>query len=96
MSTLKASLFRPRVVGDADRGAIARVIVRFQKLNVLPRRLLAEFGIDEIIHIEMDVFGIPEEQIRGIASKIASATSILSAQWRRIASVRNLNALTDC
>jgi hypothetical protein len=42
-------------------GAIARVIERFQNLNVLPRRVIAEFGIDDIIHIEVDVCGMPEE-----------------------------------
>ncbi len=60
MNSLSA-LFRLRVVADTDPGAIARVVERFQNLNVLPRRISAEFGIDQIIHIEVDVFGMPEE-----------------------------------
>ena len=84
MSSSTASLFRLRVVADTDPGAIARVIERFQNLNVLPRRVIAEFGTDEIIHIQVDVFGVSEEQIKVIAAKIGSATSIVSAHWHRL------------
>jgi hypothetical protein len=84
MNSSTASLFRLRVVADADPGAIARVIERFQNLNVLPRRVIAEFGINEIIHIQVDVFGVPAEQLKVIAAKIASATSIVSAHWHRL------------
>jgi hypothetical protein len=64
MSSATVSLFRLQVLADADPGAIARVIERFQNLNVLPRRVIAEFGIDETIHIQVDVCGLPEEQIK--------------------------------
>jgi hypothetical protein len=84
MSSSTASLFRLRVVADADPGAIARVLERFQNLNVLPRRVIAEFGINEIIHIEVDVFGMPEEQLKVIAAKIGSASTIVSAHWHRL------------
>jgi hypothetical protein len=84
MSSLTVSLFRLRVVADTDPGAIARVIERFQNLNVLPRRVIAEFGIDQIIHIQVDVCGLPEEQLKLIAAKISSATSIVSAHWQRL------------
>ena len=84
MSTSTVSLFRLRVVADADPGAIARVIERFQNLNVLPRRVIAEFGIDDIIHIEVDVCGLSEEHLKVIAAKIGSATSIVNAHWYRL------------
>ena len=84
MSSSTALLFRLRVVADGDPGAIARVIERFQKLNVLPRRVIAEFGINEIIHIQVDVFGMPEDQLKVIAAKIGSATGIVSAHWHRL------------
>ncbi len=45
----------------ADPGAIARVIERFQNLNVVPRRVIAEFSIDDSIHIEVDVCGLLED-----------------------------------
>jgi hypothetical protein len=84
MSSSTVSFFRLQVVADADPGAIARVIERFQNLNILPRRVIAEFGIDEIIHIQVDVCGLPEEQLKVIAAKIGTATSIVSAHWHRV------------
>ena len=84
MSSVTVSLFRLRVIADADPGAIARVIERFQNLNVLPRRVSAEFGIDASIHIQVDVCGLPEEQLKVIAAKIGSAASIVSAHWHRL------------
>jgi hypothetical protein len=82
MSSPTVSLFRIRVVADVDPGAIARVIERFQNLNVMPRRVIAEIGVDTI-HIEIDICGLPEEQLRVIAAKIGAATSILKAYWYR-------------
>jgi hypothetical protein len=84
MSGLTVSLFRVRVVADADAGALARVLERFQNLNILPRRVVAEFGINEIIHIEVDIGGVPEDQLNVITAKIASATSVVSAHWHRL------------
>jgi hypothetical protein len=84
MSSPTVTLFRLRVVADADPAAISRVIERFQNLNVLPRRVIAEFGINETIHIEVDVCGLAEEQLKIIAAKIGSATSIVSARWHRV------------
>lgn len=51
---------RLQVVADADPGAIARVVERFQNLNILPRRLTAEFSSNDLLHIEVDVCGIPQ------------------------------------
>ena len=84
MDSLTVSLFRLRVVADADPGAVARVIERFQNINILPRRVIAEFGINDTIHIQVDVCGIPEEQLRTMAAKIGQATSIVSAYWHRL------------
>jgi hypothetical protein len=84
MDSLTVSLFRLRVVADADPGVVARVIERFQNINVLPRRVIVEFGINETIHIEVDVCGIPEEQLKTMAAKIGQATTIVSAYWQRL------------
>jgi hypothetical protein len=84
MDSLTVSLFRLRVIADADPGAVARVMERFQNINVLPRRVIAEFGINETIHIQVDVCGIAEEQLKTVAVKIAQATSIVSAYWHRL------------
>ena len=78
------SFLRLRVVADADPGAIALVANSFRNLNVLPRRLLAEFGTNNIVHIEVDVFGLREDQLALIAAKIREAPSIVNAYWHHL------------
>jgi hypothetical protein len=73
------SLLRLQVVADADTGAIARVLERFQNLNIVPRRIVAEFGTNEILHIAVDVSGVPEEQVKLIAAKVLQHPSIINA-----------------
>jgi hypothetical protein len=78
------SVLRLRVVADADPGVIARVLERFQNLNVIPRRVAAEFGIDEIMHIDVDVFGLPASQMELIATKVRQAINVISAYWHTL------------
>jgi hypothetical protein len=79
------SLLRLRVVADADPTAIGRIIERFQNLNIVPRRVSAEFASNDLLHVEVDVFGLTEEQISLIAGKIGQAVSIYHAHWYRLA-----------
>jgi hypothetical protein len=72
---------RLQVVADADPGAIARVVERFQNLNIIPRRLTAEFSSNELLHIEVDVCGISAEQMALIAGKIQQSHCIVRAHW---------------
>jgi hypothetical protein len=76
-----SSLLRLKVVADADPGAIARVLERFQNLNVIPRRVSAEFGICGVVHIEVDVFGLPRAQMELVTAKIRQSTSVVNAHW---------------
>jgi hypothetical protein len=75
---------RLQVVADADPGAIARVVERFHNLNIIPRRVSAEFSSNDLLHIEVDVCGIPDEQLMLIAGKIRQAPSIVNAYWHRL------------
>jgi hypothetical protein len=75
---------RLQVVADADPGAIARVVERFQNLNIVPRRLTAEFASNDLLHIAVDVCGVPDEQLKLIAGKIRQAACILNAYWHRL------------
>jgi len=75
---------RLQVVADADPGAIARVIERFQNLNIIPRRVSAEFSSNELLHIEVDVCEITDEQLALIAAKIRQSTSVVNAYWHRL------------
>lgn len=72
------------MVADPDPTAIGRVIERFQNLNVVPRRVSAEFAANDRLYIEVDVFGLTEEQLSLVASKIGQGVSIYHAHWHRL------------
>jgi hypothetical protein len=84
MFAQECSLLRLRVVADAEPGELARVLERFQNLNVLPRRVIAEFGTDNVFHIQVDVCGSTEERLTLIAAKIGQVPSIVNAYWHRL------------
>lgn len=73
-----------RVRAEADPGALARVVGFFQGLNVIPRRVLAEFGIDATLHIRVDVAGLAENRLSVITAKIGQIPSIENAYWHRL------------
>jgi hypothetical protein len=79
------SLLRLRVVADADSTALGLVIQRFQNLNIVPRRISAEFASNDLLHIEVDIFGLTEEQISLVADKLGQAVSVNHAPWHRFA-----------
>jgi hypothetical protein len=78
------SLLRLRVVADSDPAAVGAVIQRFQNLNIVPRRVSAEFGVDDRLHIEVDVCGVTTEQLSLIAGKISQSPSVHHAHWHRL------------
>ena len=73
------------MVADADPTAISRVIECFQNLNIVPRRINPEFATNDLLHIEVDVFGLTEEQLSLVASKIGQGVSIYHAHWHPLA-----------
>jgi hypothetical protein len=81
MSSSASSLLRLRVIAEADPGALARVLERFQNLNVLPRRVIAEFATNDKLHVQVDIFGLTEERLTMIAAKIAEVPAVLSSYW---------------
>ena len=83
-SQMASTLRRLRVLADADPSALPRVLERFQNLNIVPRRVTAECGTNELLHIEVDVFDVPEEQLAQIAGKIRQAPSVVNAYWQRL------------
>ncbi len=72
-----------RVAAEPDPGALVRVLERFQNLNLLPRRVIAEWGTAGILHVQVDIGGVPEETVNRIAAKLGQVPCILSAHWHR-------------
>jgi hypothetical protein len=46
--------------------------------------VIAEFGTNGSLHIQVDVFGLPVEQLTLIAAKIGQAPCIVNAYWYRV------------
>ena len=47
-----------RVATDSDPSVLVRLLGYFQNLNVTPRRVVAEFGCNERLHLQIDVAGL--------------------------------------
>jgi hypothetical protein len=77
----KQALLRLRVATEADPNALARVLAHFQSLNITPRRIVAEFATTGVMHVQVDVSGLPEARLTIIAAKIAQAVPVLNAYW---------------
>ena len=83
MSSQESSLFRLQVTADADPSALARVLERFQNLNILPRRVVAEVETAVTLRIQIDIKGLPEDTMSLIAAKLRQVPCILHAHWHR-------------
>ena len=74
-------LCRVCVTAEADLGSIARVLERFQPLHVLPRRVVAEFGVCDLLSIEVDIAGVAIDRLTLIVAKLSQVTSIINVHW---------------
>ena len=72
-----------RVSSDSDPGVLVRLLGCFQNLNVTPRRVVAEFGGNERLHLQIDVTGLSEDRLTLIAAKIGRNPSVHNAYWYR-------------
>ena len=83
MSTPHTQVLHLRVAAEADPGVVARVLERFQNLNLIPRRVVADWGSNDQLHVQVDIAGLSEERLTIIAAKIGQVPSILYAYWHR-------------
>jgi hypothetical protein len=83
MSSGDWQLLHLRLAAEPDAGAIARILERFQNMNIVPRRVLAEWATTGNLHVEVQVAGVPEQTVDLIAAKIAQVPCILTAYWHR-------------
>jgi hypothetical protein len=78
------SLSRLCVLAQADPGALARVLERFQVLNEIPRRVVAECRSNGLMEIVVDTFGLAAPRLTLIAAKLAQVPCVLSAYWHYV------------
>ena len=83
MFSTEWQLLHLRVSAEADPGVLARVLERFQNLNVTPRKVLAEWGTAGTLHVEVAIAGLSEPALDLIAARLGQVPSILNAYWHR-------------
>jgi hypothetical protein len=83
MSSAQWQVLHLRVFAETDPGALARVLERFQNLNVTPRRVLAEWGALGKLHVQVEVSGLSEAMLDLITAKLGQVPSIFNAYWHR-------------
>lgn len=57
------------------------MLERFQNINFIPPRVVAELATNGKLHVEVDIFGITEAHLTSIAARIGEATSVVSSYW---------------
>jgi hypothetical protein len=72
-----------RVAAEADPGTLVRVLMAFQHLNVIPRRVSAELSTNEVLHIEINVTGLADDRLTIIAAKLGQLPMVMNAYWHR-------------
>jgi hypothetical protein len=78
------ALLRVRVTSDGDPSVLTRLLGLFQNLNITPRQVNAEFGNEALMHLQIDVCGLPEERVSLITAKIAESPCVLNAYWHHL------------
>jgi hypothetical protein len=75
------SRIRLRVAAEADPAALPRIVSLLHTLSLLPRRLIAEQGSGELLHVQIDFVGVSEERISLVTGKVAQGVHVLNAFW---------------
>ena len=74
--TSTIALLALRVSTDGDPSVLTRLLAHFHNLNVTPRRVVAEFGLHNELHVRVDVSGLSD-----ITAKIGQNPCVLNAYW---------------
>jgi hypothetical protein len=75
------TLMQVRIRAEAETGVLARILGQFQNCGTLPRRVVAEFASNELVHIQIDIAGLSKERMALIVAKLNELTSIFEARW---------------
>jgi hypothetical protein len=84
MSSQGPPVLRIRVHAEADPGALARVLERFQNLNIIPRRVAAEVAPTGCLRVRVDIVGVCEGTVGLIAAKLGQVPCIIDVTWNRV------------
>jgi hypothetical protein len=74
-------LVRLRVSAEADPGVVGRLLSYFTNVNIVPHRVVAEFATTGLMHVHVDISGVPESRLSVITAKIAQHVPVINAFW---------------
>jgi hypothetical protein len=74
-------LLRLQVTTDGDPSVLTRLLGHFHNLNITPRRVVAEFSTTALLHVQVDICGLPTERVDLITAKVGQSPSVLTAYW---------------
>lgn len=75
---------RLRVATEDDPSALVRLLGYFHSLNIIPRRIEAEFATTGLLHVQIDICGMSETRLALIAAKIAQHVAVVNVYWHRL------------
>jgi hypothetical protein len=78
------SRIRLRVAAEADPSVLPRILAHLQNLNLSPRRLLAESGSGQLLHVQVDFAGESEELISRLCGKLSQGIHVLNVFWHHL------------
>ena len=71
---------RLQVETEFDPGVLIRVLERFQQLNIVPRRVVADVTADGRIIVEVSVSGLRRSRLAQLVKRIEQFPCVLTCQ----------------
>ena len=78
------ALMQVRIRAEAESGILPRILGQFQNCGTLPRRVVAEYASNELVHIQIDIAGLSKERMSLIVAKLNELTCVFEARWHRV------------
>lgn len=79
-----AALLYLRVSTGGDPSVLTRLLGYRRHVNVIPRRVAADFDLNRCLHVKVDLAGLLEERLTLNTAKIGQNPSVLKADWRHL------------
>jgi hypothetical protein len=73
--------YRLHFEADTDPSGLACLLVQLQNRNLVPRKILAEWGASDRMHVEIDIADITEAIDRLMVAKMREMTCVIDAHW---------------
>lgn len=73
-----------RISAEEDPSVLPRLLGYVQNLNVTPRRFVAEFGTNALMHLQTEVAGVAPARLDLIAAKAGQMPCVVRVYWHHV------------